>query len=54
MDRRIGTETALWASVVAVTLSAALIAIAPWPLAFAAAVAAAGGWCRWLDAHPEI
>jgi hypothetical protein len=43
---------AVWASLGALGVSAALIAVSPWPVAFGAAVTAAYGWCRWLDVHP--
>ncbi len=53
MTVRAARIAALSGSVAAVGLSAAFIAVAPWPAAFLVAVAAAYWWCRWLERHPE-
>ena len=42
-----GRSIVIWSGLMLATVT--LMAIAPWPVSFAIAVAVAGGWCWWLD-----
>jgi hypothetical protein len=37
---------------VGIAAAVTLVASSPWPVGFAAALAAAAAWCIWLERHP--
>lgn len=36
-----------------IAVVALFVARTPWPVGFVAVLAAAGGWCVWLERHPD-